>query len=84
LGCNVEVDSWIINANRADLYLFLETDCPFIQDGTRLNDEQREKLNSNHKKLLIESGIKFITLSGNWEERFTLARDIIDEVFLET
>jgi HTH-type transcriptional regulator, transcriptional repressor of NAD biosynthesis genes len=71
------VEPWITEANKADLYLFLETDCPFVQDGTRLTEKERNSLSSFHKEQLIKNNIDFIAIGGDWNNRFNLAIDII-------
>lgn len=54
------VADWIESANKFNLYLFLEPDCPFIQDGTRLHKASRKKLSDFHKEQLKDSGLNFI------------------------
>jgi HTH-type transcriptional repressor of NAD biosynthesis genes len=76
-------ENWINEANRFALYLFLETDCPYVQDGTRLDKKDREKLNGYHKKAFAEQGISYHTIRGNWEQRFAAAIKIIDQEFFE-
>jgi HTH-type transcriptional repressor of NAD biosynthesis genes len=73
----LKVDDWIVAANRCDLYLYLDNDAPYIQDGTRLSEEDRNRLDASHKQELKKAGIPFILISGNWEERFARA---IEEV----
>lgn len=68
-------------ANKCDLYFFLETDCPFVQDGTRLDKEQREKLSSSHKNTLYKKRINYIPINGNWEDRFKKAIEIINQKY---
>jgi HTH-type transcriptional repressor of NAD biosynthesis genes len=72
-GQELKVEQWVEDANYFDLYLFLETDCPFVQDGTRLSEEERARLSHSHKQQLDNTGINYIVLTGNWEERFKLA-----------
>ena len=75
------VSGWIEVANKADLYLFLEPDCEFVQDGTRLADEERKKLSLFHKEQLKESGIVYFSIYGNWDERFEKAIAVTKEYF---
>lgn len=75
------VDEWIENLNKFDLYLYLESDCPFVQDGTRLNEEERIKLDKSHKEQFKQAGISFISITGNWDERFNTACTIIKNHF---
>lgn len=63
------VPEWIEKIGKSDLYFFLEPDCPYIQDGTRLNETERTRLSAHHKKVLLHSNIEFISINGNWEER---------------
>jgi HTH-type transcriptional repressor of NAD biosynthesis genes len=74
-------NKWVEQINQADLYFFLETDSPFVQDGTRINEEQREKLSQSHKDELKKNNINFITLNGDWEHRFQTAIKIINDSF---
>lgn len=71
------VEPWITEENKADLYLFLETDCPFVQDGTRLTEKERNRLSSFHKEQLIKNNIDFVSIGGDWNNRFNLAVDTI-------
>jgi HTH-type transcriptional repressor of NAD biosynthesis genes len=77
----LEVADWIEVANKADLYLFLEPDCDFVQDGTRLPAEERNKLSLFHKAQLGETGIAYFSITGNWEERFKKAVVTIKDYF---
>lgn len=75
----LEVDNWIENANKCDLYLYLDNDSPFVQDGTRLTENNRNKLDSFHKKQLNESGINYFIINGNWNQRFETSLNVIFE-----
>src|SRR5450432_801236 len=75
----IRTEDWIMQANRFDLYLFLETDSPYVQDGTRLNKADRERLNLSHKNEFAKQCISYHTIFGNWEQRFTTAIKIIDQ-----
>lgn len=80
----LDVDPWIEKANECDLYLFSETDAPYIQDGTRFSKEQRDNLSLSHKKMLEKNGEKYISLSGTWDDRFHAACNIIKEKYFST
>jgi HTH-type transcriptional repressor of NAD biosynthesis genes len=75
------VEQWIEAINKADLYLFLEPDCPHVQDGTRLSEEERNELSFFHKKQLEQVGISYFSISGNWDERFEKACSIVKDHF---
>ena len=64
------VDEKTYNSNRANLHLYLTNDAKFVQDGTRLNETDRNFLDFSHREILKQHNIKFIEIDGNWEERF--------------
>ncbi len=69
--------------NNYDLVLFLEPTVEFIQDGTR-NEEiknNRVKYSNQIKKLLKKNNIKFISLKGNYLDRYNESIRIIKEKF---
>lgn len=75
------VDDWIREANKGDLYFFLETDCPFVQDGTRLDETARNNLSLYHKEQLRKKNIEYISIGGSWEQRLTTMIEIINQQF---
>ncbi|WP_315819116.1 AAA family ATPase [Paraflavitalea speifideaquila] len=77
------VPAWIDAANQFDLHLFLDTDCPYVQDGTRLSEAERNVLSGYHERQLQEMGIAYITISGSWEQRFERAKEVIRETFFK-
>jgi HTH-type transcriptional repressor of NAD biosynthesis genes len=74
-------DPWIEEANIFDLRLFLEPDCDYVQDGTRLSEKERNRLSDHHKKRLLLVGLPFHSIRGDWEERFAQAKNIVDQAF---
>jgi HTH-type transcriptional regulator, transcriptional repressor of NAD biosynthesis genes len=79
-GNELTVPNWIEEVNRFDLYLYLDNDSPHIQDGTRLDNKRRNELNDFHKKELVDKGIKFELITGDWQERFEKSISIIDKL----
>jgi HTH-type transcriptional repressor of NAD biosynthesis genes len=69
-------------ANECDLYLFLEPDCAFIQDGTRLPEAERSLLSDHHRKTFARLGKELVSISGSWEQRFEKSVKIVTERFL--
>ncbi len=51
------------------IYLYLNNDVPFVQDGTRLNETERNALDISHRNVLSRHNINFIEISGDWETR---------------
>ena len=75
------MENWVEEANQFDLHLFLEPDCDYIQDGTRLSVESRNKLSGHHKMFFQKRNIPVIPVGGNWENRFETACKIINDSF---
>ena len=71
-----------IQAQDYDLYLFLEPDVKWVADGYRtFNDpEVRKKTNEILKKMFDDRGIKYVTISGNYEERLDRAIEQITKL----
>lgn len=79
----LNVENWVEAVNKFDLYLYLEPDCEYVQDGTRLSESERNLLSIHHKKGFTQEGISFISIDGNWEERFQKAVAIIDQLYFK-
>lgn len=63
---------WIVaeaRKRRADLYLLLDVDVPWMADGARDSGARREELHEEFRRALEEFGAKFVLISGTWEER---------------
>lgn len=65
---------------KADLYILLEPDVPFVDDGTRVYGDpvQRSRFDDISRRMLAESGVNVVTINGSWEERFEAACAAID------
>ena len=66
----LNVEREIYNSNKAVLYLYLNNDVEYLQDGTRLTEEDRNLLDISHRQILTEHNINFIEINGNWNNRF--------------
>ena len=68
--------------NNYDLYLFLEPDVKWVQDGTRIygEDNVREQNNKKLKKIFDENNINYICIKGDYQERYIKAKDKILEL----
>ncbi|WP_183563258.1 AAA family ATPase [Mucilaginibacter sp. SP1R1] len=74
------VPDWVTEANRCGLYLYLDVDAPYIQDGTRLNEPDRLKLNESHRQELESLGIGYVLIQGvDWETRFLSAVKAVEQ-----
>ncbi|MDR2951040.1 MAG: AAA family ATPase [Prevotella sp.] len=74
------LDNHVYDANRANLYLYLSNDVKFVQDGTRMDEESRNRLDASHRETLNEHDIPYTEIMGNWDERFEKAVDEIDRL----
>lgn len=82
-GKELSVPQWIEAANRCDLYLFLQPDCPHVQDGTRLPETERSLLSESHLVQLQNATVEYVTIGGDWHSRFLRACAEVDK-FIET
>ena len=66
-----------------DLWLFLEPDVTWVDDGQRRHGSDDARLENNRKlkSMLDGYGIKYVTISGNYEERLQFAMDEVDALF---
>lgn len=66
-----------------DLWLFLEPDVAWVADGQRLHgqDQQRQENNKVLKFILKEQKINYVSISGNYNERFTASLKEVDALF---
>ena len=78
------VEDWIEKANQCDLYLYSSKNAPFHQDGTRLNEEERNLMDISHLKAFKKAGIKLNFLTGGWEERFEQAIELVNELLAKS
>ena len=79
-GKELEIDCRLYNSNRADLYLYLNNDAEFVQDGTRLSEAERNALDLSHRKVLKQHNVNIVEVEGNWEQRFEYAVCQIDRL----
>lgn len=79
-GKKLTVEDSILAKNKAQLYLYLCNDVPYQQDGTRLEEIDRNRLDISHRKTLAEHHINFIEICGNWQQRFDKAVEAIQDL----
>jgi HTH-type transcriptional repressor of NAD biosynthesis genes len=73
----------IIKLQNYDLVLYLEPDVKWVADGLRFAGEEKVRLDNNQKlkEMYSQRGIPFVEISGDYENRFNLARKHIDALF---
>ncbi|HJP68966.1 MAG TPA: AAA family ATPase [Sphingomicrobium sp.] len=72
----------LICHRKADLYLMLAHDAPFVDDGTRVykTPDQRDRFHKVVRDTLVLSRANFVEIRGSWDERFMAAVAAIDEL----
>lgn len=75
-----------IEAQNYDLYLFLEPDVPWVNDGLRVHGEYAIRQANNHmlKEMFRERNIPFIEIKGTYQERLETAKEEIDKLLFNT
>lgn len=71
--------------NDYDLYIFLEPDTKFVQDGYRTNasDEFRQMNNNKLKDILQKNEINYVSISGSYDERYNKSKQLVKELLKE-
>ena len=69
----------LLSYDRADLYLLMEPDLPWVDDGTRYfaSPEQRERFSAIVERVLVEAEVPFARISGSRSDREARALDAI-------
>lgn len=76
----LEISADIYNSNRANIYLYLNNDVEYLQDGTRLSEAERNLLDLSHRQVLTDHNIDIIEIKGDWNERFEKAVDQVNKL----
>lgn len=72
----------ISSLNNYDLYIFLEPDVKWVQDGTRTygDDYVRHENNEKLKRLLERNNISYVSVSGDYSERYEKSKELIKKI----
>lgn len=68
------------NTQRFALYLLLDVDVPWVDDGTRSFGHLRERHFGLLREELERRGLPYLVLSGDWEERYRRAVAAVEEL----
>lgn len=82
LKTELVVEEWVKDANQFDLYLYLNTDAPFVQDGTRMTEAGRNALDHSHRAVYETQGISLVELRGSWDQKFRATMDAVRSLTL--
>lgn len=77
----IEYPHWVEDVNEMDKYFYLYGDVPYINDGTRLSEKERNKLSGIHMKGFKDGKIElsFINWNGDYDFRLEEVIKQIDE-----
>jgi len=70
----------IIDLQKFDLYLFLEPDIKWVDDGLRFLSENRKLESDKLKQMFDDRDVKYITISGNYADRLKRASEIVKKL----
>jgi HTH-type transcriptional repressor of NAD biosynthesis genes len=71
--------------NKYDLYIFLEPDVKWVQDGSRTYGDQniREENNKILKELLKKNNIKYVSINGDYQNRYKKSIELVNKLIGE-
>lgn len=69
----------IAKSEKYDLWLYLEPDVKWVDDGTRLygGNSVREANNRELKQMLTEYGVNYVSIKGTYQERMNKAQHLV-------
>ena len=75
----------IAKLQQYDLVLFLEPDVKWVDDGLRVSGEDnlRKQNNERLKQMYRDRGIDFVCISGDYNQRFVKAKNLVDKLFIK-
>lgn len=82
---DIDINLDTFRSHEADLYLLMTNEVDFIQDGTRLSESDRNRLDVSLRSILHDFNINFIEIGGdNWDKRFEDAKKHIERFILDS
>ena len=70
---------WVESANSFDLYIFPDTDVPYVEDSQRDAEHMREIFRERLLTVLKNKKADYVIINGEWGERFKKAVLAIEE-----
>lgn len=67
-------------ARRADLYLLLDIDVPWVADGVRDRGDRRDEVHALFVETLTRLGAPCVVIHGTWAQRFAAACAHVDRL----
>lgn len=79
----MNLQSEIYHLNNADLRLYLDATAPYVQDGTRMDEESRNQLDQSHRFMLDKHAQSYCEItSANWNSRTGQAMEMVEKLFV--
>ncbi len=77
-----DVPEALVAAPKADLYLLLEPDVAWVDDGTRFfgDAERRARFAAAGERMLTQTGVDYVRIGGTWAERLERAVAAIEAI----
>ena len=72
----------IVKTNDYDLFILLDIDVPWVNDGLRIHGWERQRID-NHKKLIVlleKYGVEYKLVKGSYNERYLKSVELVDEL----
>jgi HTH-type transcriptional repressor of NAD biosynthesis genes len=79
-GEYLDVSPEVYKQQRANLYLFLNNDVPFVQEGSQMTEKMRNELDKSHRQTLKKFRVNYHEINGNWSGRLNKAIKLIESV----
>ncbi len=70
---------WVESANKFDLYIFPDTDTPYVEDPQRDSEHMREIFREKLLSVLDKKNAEYVIVDGDWDERYMKAIKAIEE-----
>lgn len=82
LGKHLDLIDAIIKTQDYDLWLFLEPDVNWIDDGYRVHGEEQTRIRNNQllKEMFNQYSVPFHTISGSYEKRLDKAIQLVNKL----
>jgi len=74
---------WITDAarlRRPDVYLLMDIDIPWSADPQRDRGERRPEMHALFEQAVKRSGVPYVLISGDGDQRFIAARDAVERL----
>jgi HTH-type transcriptional repressor of NAD biosynthesis genes len=82
-GCCPDSVRALAGQRRYDLYLLMDVDCPWINDGQRFLRDQRKDFFQRCRAALDAASRRYVVVGGNWDQRLAASVIAIEQLIRE-